>query len=142
MKFIVIVNRVKVPVNPNFDPWDDFSKFDFQYRCQFEVFSDNAPNGCIQTEVNREYWSSLNLCTERHSEVIACVKQVYPSVQNLAFKIREDGWETGILYGDIPEYENEPKEVMNAREIISEWVKKQQSILDRGSDSIYEKSSS
>lgn len=139
MKFIVIVNRVKVRVNPDFDPWDDLSESDFQYRCQFDVFSDDAPDGPIQTEAfNGDYWSSLNLCTERHSEVIACVKQVYPSVQNLAFKIREDGWETGILYGDIPEYENEPKEVKNAREIISEWVVKQQSILNRGSDSIYD----
>lgn len=63
---------------------------------------------------------------------------IYPDVQNLDWKIREDGWVTYIIYGDLPEYTDDPENVKNARSIISEFELKQHEILNRGNSKIYE----
>ena len=136
MKFIVICNKVKIPIYQEEDYYEE--DYDFVYRFSFQVFSDVAPKCSIATETSEGLWYCLNCFEDHRDKVISCIKLIYPNVENLGWKIREDGWITYIIYGDLPEYPDEPESVKNARSIISEFESKQREILNRGSSKIYE----
>jgi hypothetical protein len=139
MQFIVIVQKLNTG------------------KCKFEVFSDDAKEcslsinmfewiidnpQCSLTLNNgpQTEWYCLNFDEGRRNDVSACVKEIYPSVQNLEWKIREDGWVTYHFYGILPEFQEESEEVKKARTIIRNFEDFKNQILMKGSNQIYVRS--